>query len=309
MSESNRTPDDVLLLLSSLREHRGSRRRLVRRFLIEFRRIERITDAIVLLRERRRRLTLYRMRGATLRSESIVASPGRPFAAGGVVTDRLPPEAEPQGKNRRIIPIGAGRSLYGALIVTVARPSAALEEKLDRFARWLAVAFDNVRLLEEARRESRLDPLTGIPNLRHLDEQIHLEIDRTRRFGGVFALLMIDLDHFKEYNDQFGHLEGNEALRRVATLFRVATRSIDVVGRYGGDEFLLILPGTGKPGAIEAGRRLVEKMHKSAGLAALSASAGVALFPEDGEEASELLRAADEALYRAKDRGGGDVAA
>ena len=150
------------------------------------------------------------------------------------------------------------------------------------------------------------DSLTGLRNRTHLMETLATEIGRAGRLRHPFAALMIDIDHFKEYNDTQGHLSGDVVLARVATLFRESTRSIDYAARYGGEEFLVMLPETGVPEAARVAERIrarVEAETFGDGKRAVTVSVGVAGFPTHGDTPEALIAAADAALYEAK-RGG-----
>jgi len=155
-------------------------------------------------------------------------------------------------------------------------------------------AEENVQLLAVT------DPLTGLGNYRRLVEALDAEVKRTGRTGRPFAVLLLDLDQLKKINDRYGHLIGSQALCRLADVLRVFCRSIDTATRYGGDEFAVILPET-----IAAAARLVASRIRGR-LAAdnlqptLSASIGVAVYPEDGETIEALLRTADRELYSMK---------
>jgi two-component system cell cycle response regulator len=158
------------------------------------------------------------------------------------------------------------------------------------------------------------DPLTHLPNRRALVDRLTIEVDRARRYGTVVTLLMIDIDHFKSVNDNYGHLAGDDALRDLAVILQGAIRTVDVAARYGGEEFVVVLPETGPEGAVAFAERVRERVASHAFVAAgaplrLTASIGVATFP--GERVSsieELFAEADAALYRAKAAGRNRVA-
>jgi diguanylate cyclase (GGDEF)-like protein len=168
------------------------------------------------------------------------------------------------------------------------------------------------RTLRERNRElhelSITDSLTGLYNRKQLMEVLTREVARAERYQRPLALLMIDVDHFKLYNDTCGHLAGDEVLRTIAVIFRGCIRESDCVGRYGGEEFLIILPETV---ADDAGRiatrirsRLAEEDFPAGPQPAkITISGGIASFPGNGRSPESLLRSADIALYQAKDRG------
>ena len=154
------------------------------------------------------------------------------------------------------------------------------------------------------------DSLTALPNRREFEQALHSELARTRRYGGKCCVAMIDVDHFKSYNDALGHLSGDEALRELAGVIRRHLREEDLGARYGGEEFALIMANTGKEEgrlAVERLRRMVEAHpFQDTGIQPgghLTISAGFAACPEDARDYEELVRKADQALYAAKGRG------
>jgi diguanylate cyclase (GGDEF)-like protein len=161
----------------------------------------------------------------------------------------------------------------------------------------------NLRLREM----SLTDGLTEVGNRRNFELRIREELNRSTRFGHAFSLLLLDIDAFKLYNDEFGHLQGDAALRALGALMRSISREGDVPCRIGGEEFAFILPETSKGDAMA----LAERIRRGAeagimapdGSRALTVSIGLAAFPDDGKSQEDLLRAADEALYDSK-RGG-----
>jgi len=160
------------------------------------------------------------------------------------------------------------------------------------------------------RRLAVTDGLTGLFNYRAFRRQLHLEISRSDRFNLPVALLMMDIDHFKVYNDQFGHLNGDRVLKRFAKLLFENIRDVDCLARYGGEEFALILPGTDKKSAkivSEKLRRLVERspfpMEKKLPNGRVTMSVGVASYPQDTKDEEAFIRLSDKALYKAKKKG------
>ncbi len=151
------------------------------------------------------------------------------------------------------------------------------------------------------------DPLTGLHNLRHFRDVLDSEISRCARHERVFSLLFVDVDHFKRYNDTYGHLAGDEILKQIAGILADRARRSDVVARYGGEEFVAILPETTKEGALELAesvRSIVAAYpfegQESQPLNRVTVSVGVASFPEDGTDALAIIDYADRALYEAK---------
>ncbi|HXW61451.1 MAG TPA: GGDEF domain-containing protein [Candidatus Acidoferrales bacterium] len=159
---------------------------------------------------------------------------------------------------------------------------------------------DNVVLFEDVRRLAASDPLTGLANYRRLIDALTSEIERTKRTGRPFSLLLFDLDGLKRINDEYGHTVGSRAICRVAQAMQLNRRSIDTAARYGGDEFALILPETGKDAAREVARRISDAIAKEEELPRLTASAGVAVYPQEGDSVLAILASADHALYQAK---------
>ena len=166
---------------------------------------------------------------------------------------------------------------------------------------------DNVHLFEIVRQLAASDPLTGLANYRRLVDALEGEIQRSRRTGRAFSLLLFDLDGLKTINDKYGHLVGSRALCRVANVLRVNSRTIDTAARYGGDEFALILPETGMNAAQEVARRICDRVVGDEELPPLSVSVGVAVYAKDGETLEALVGAADKALYKTKGRIGRNV--
>ncbi len=172
-----------------------------------------------------------------------------------------------------------------------------------------AIALDNALSLQKAEALSVTDDLTGLSNSRYLNLVLRREEKRSVRSGRPLSVLFIDMDGFKEVNTHHGHLAGSKALVEVAAVIRSCARETDVVARFGGDEFSVILPDTGREGAVFVAERICARIRafrflEPDGLAVrLTASVGVATLPEVTLSAEELLRAADRAMYRVKDRG------
>jgi diguanylate cyclase (GGDEF)-like protein len=172
-----------------------------------------------------------------------------------------------------------------------------------------AVALENVLLLKRAEALSVTDDLTHLYNTRYLNLVLRRETKRASRSGRPLSLLFLDLDGFKSVNDTHGHLSGSRALVEAAGVIRSSARETDVVSRFGGDEFALVLPDTGGEGAFAVGERIRERIAAHRFLAAdglnlhLTVSVGVATLPDVAASAEELMQAADAAMYEVKDRG------
>ncbi|HEX8002061.1 MAG TPA: diguanylate cyclase [Mycobacteriales bacterium] len=177
------------------------------------------------------------------------------------------------------------------------------------FANQATVAIDNVLLHQEAQRLSITDGLTGLWNYRYFQMNFDKEIERASRFQRPLALLIFDLDKFKQVNDQYGHQRGDSVLIELATRVKGAIREVDTLARYGGEEFVLILPETDLEGATLAAGKICEIVRQRRFGAAgeepirVTVSVGVAVYPEHGRSGATLVRSADAALYAAKESG------
>jgi len=162
------------------------------------------------------------------------------------------------------------------------------------------------RMADELKARARTDELTGLPNFRAFREQIDAEIERAARYEAPFGVLVLDLDRFKKYNDTYGHLAGNDALRRVSRVLRETVRAVDFAARYGGEEFAVIVPQIDIPALTAIAERVregVEALPAPPDGAQLTISIGAALYPLDGKTVDALFVVADERLYLAKKRG------
>src|ERR1700752_4558120 len=177
------------------------------------------------------------------------------------------------------------------------------------FTEQIALALSNLKLRDSLRQQSIRDSLTGLFNRRYLEEALSLEIQRAKRNNSPFSVIMIDLDHFKRFNDTHGQEAGDVVLQTLGGFLQRHVRGGDIVCRYGGEEFTLVLPGSTLALAQQRAEELsegVRSLHvdfNGSSLGPLSLSAGVATFPNHGEGAEMILQAADMALYRAKSEG------
>jgi diguanylate cyclase (GGDEF)-like protein len=168
-------------------------------------------------------------------------------------------------------------------------------------------------MTEELRHMAQHDPLTDLPNRAMFSHRLQHELERAKRHQGRFALIFLDLDHFKPINDHHGHGVGDRLLQQVARRLQGAVRASDTVGRIGGDEFVVLMPELGADdtalGLAEKIRQVVRESYNVEGHAlTISCSLGVAVYPDDGEDEIALTKAADEAMYRAKAEGRDSVA-
>jgi diguanylate cyclase (GGDEF)-like protein len=198
--------------------------------------------------------------------------------------------------------------MVGVLTRKGADPDPQDVQLFELLTREAAVAIRNARAFERTQTLSITDGLTGAYNYRFLVDITRKEIDRASRFGEVFSLIMIDVDSLKDYNDVHGHLRGSGVIKKVATITSSRLRSIDMLCKYGGDEFVVLLPRTPKAGAALAAERIRKAIEETrfpgeARTGKITASMGIASFPEDGRTMEDLISNADKVLYRAKRNG------
>lgn len=226
----------------------------------------------------------------------------------------LSPE-EPQAAAVLAAPLHSGERVVGVLNLYDPDGSSEFREgdlvTIRSFAAQASVAVENVLLHEEAQRLSITDPLTGLWNYRYLQMALEQEIERATRFGRPLSLLMLDLDHFKDVNDAYGHQRGDAVLVELAARVHSVIREVDVVARYGGEELVLLLPETGAAGATTSAERICEVVRNRSfdghgddqPAVRVTVSVGVSTYPTHAADGPGLIRAADEALYAAKTEG------
>ncbi len=243
-----------------------------------------------------------------------VMNRGQEFAAADLKCDSR--VSDPSVGAVLSFPLSCRGRCVGALMALDRLPSAReprLSASMLRAVRILlepaSVALDNALLLKRAEALSVTDDLTHLYNSRYLNLVLRRETKRASRSGRPLSLLFLDLDGFKGVNDTYGHLFGSRALVEAAAVIRSSARETDVVSRFGGDEFALVLPDTGGEGAFAVGERIRERIAAHRFLVGdgldihLTASVGVATLPDVAASAEELVQAADKAMYRVKDSG------
>jgi diguanylate cyclase (GGDEF)-like protein len=171
---------------------------------------------------------------------------------------------------------------------------------------YAAISIENARAVEKIQELTITDDCTGLFNARHLYKTLETEVYRSARFGYEFSVLFIDLDHFKSVNDTHGHLIGSKLLAEIGYLIKAQLRLIDFAFRYGGDEFVVLLPQTGKDSALVVAHRLRDSLRascfcKEEGLNLnVRASMGLATYPHDAKSPHDIIRQADEMMYMVK---------
>ena len=224
-----------------------------------------------------------------------------------------PAEGEPPAGDVLAVPLVSMGSIVGVVALydrTDRRPfDTTDEESLTTLAGQASIAIDNVHFHNEAQRLSTTDPLTGLWNFRYLSMSLAREIERSTRFDRPLAVLMLDLDHFKQVNDVHGHQRGDTVLRELASRVQEQIREVDTFARYGGEEFVVVLPETTVEGASQLAERICQAVrrepfrHDGEEPLDVTVSVGGAAFPEHGSSPATLMRAADKALYVAKNGG------
>jgi len=209
------------------------------------------------------------------------------------------------------VSMAAKGSIIGSLILGLGQDRDVEKESLDvikEVASILAIAIHQANLDKEVERLAVTDELTGIFNRRQVMLEGQREFDRSRRYKKPFSIILFDLDNFKQVNDGLGHLAGDEVLREVAERCKQVIRNVDIFGRYGGDEFLIILPETSSEAANELAGRLraclETPIQTGKGTASVSGSLGIAGVSEGTENLEALISRVDEAMYAAKEKGG-----
>ena len=213
----------------------------------------------------------------------------------------------PFARNVVVVPLFAEGSPVGVLVLEHPSKTARIERRLvvmvEQFAAHAALTIRNAWLLEQVQKMAETDALTGVANRRIFEETLTKEMARSERNGDQLTLLMVDVDHFKSFNDTHGHQEGDSVLKGVAAALKDASREFDVVARYGGEEFAVIIPSCSTKESLVVSERLRKSISGVKAAAPVTASGGVATFPTHATDMGSLIKAADEALYESKRAG------
>ncbi len=270
-------------------------------------------DGDLVLRAHEGMLTLCVPRGARLSVDcepwSKVMSSGGAFIENDLSISPQPFRLFSEAQSRMSIPLISFGQTLGVLTLYSSQKNVFRENEwrpLEAVADICSSSIQNVHYVERIRKLSYLDGLTGIFNRRFFELRIMEEIERAKRSKTGMAVIIADIDQFKKLNDEFGHLLGDEVLRQVSSLFHQHLRKIDVVCRYGGEEFAILLTNTNAQhamGVAEKLRKLVEGWQFPGVPRTVTISAGVAAFPDHGNGRDELVHAADIGLYAAKQAG------
>jgi len=212
-----------------------------------------------------------------------------------------------KAKSELCFPLMLGDRVIGTLDVESPEIDGFSEDDmklLSGLSAQIAVALYNSQLFEQTKALSLTDPLSSLPNRRSFDMFIEAEIRRAGRYHRSFSLLMIDFDNFKKYNDAFGHPAGDKILKKCSQLMKETIRDVDFLGRYGGDEFISVLPETDSTFALEVAERMRKTIAAQTIEPRITLSIGIASFPQDGNNKNSLIEIADDACYEAKQLGG-----
>ncbi|HPM42694.1 MAG TPA: sensor domain-containing diguanylate cyclase, partial [Candidatus Omnitrophota bacterium] len=212
------------------------------------------------------------------------------------------------------VPLKAKDKVLGAILVDNIfnrKPITKADIRmLTMFANHAGLAIENSRLYEETVYLSNIDWMTKLWNYGKFQRHLSIEMEKSKVHGSCLSLAMMDIDNFKYYNDTFGHMKGDEALKRIAEVLKTKSRKVDIVSRYGGEEFAIVMPGTPKENArlfAERIRNEIERLYADdleiPQEKRVSISIGIATFPDDAETKDELISRSDLALYEAKRSG------
>lgn len=270
-------------------------------------------DGALVLRAHRGKLTLRFPEGGHLPAGAGLSAraldSGKPVVENDVVSVAGYVRGFEETRAEMCVPLISLGETLGVLALESAQPNSFQPgdvQPLESVADICAVALQNARYFERVRQLAYIDGLTGIFNRRYFEMRIVEEIERAHRYQGGLSVIMIDIDHFKRLNDEFGHLLGDEVLRHVSSIFSQNLRKVDVACRYGGEEFVILAPQTSgehAQAAAEKLRRVVAGWNFPGVPRPVTISAGISNLPDHGTTRDDLVKAADQALYAAKQGG------
>ncbi len=249
---------------------------------------------------------------------SVVSIGDEPMLTASIPPNLLPDEAptgvapdakDPGGVKSIAIPINSGSAVSGLFVLASELITDDDRSMIHVLADSIGYAVTNARLHVSLRQEAIHDSLTGVFNRRYMEESLRRDLSRSRRIQQPLSIIMLDIDHFKLFNDTFGHHVGDRVLQEIGSTLCKCVRAEDIVCRYGGEEFIVLLPGADTAIALERAKVVAEKIRTirftttGSGLQSITVSMGISMFPKHGCEIDELLRAADTSLYQAKHSG------
>jgi diguanylate cyclase (GGDEF)-like protein len=239
---------------------------------------------------------------------------GQDFVVNDVTTDyRCPHQEVNQAEGSYMCaPISTGGAVLGWIHLVSLQKNFFTAERcfmINSYISTIAPSISNMRLLKAHRNMAMRDSLTGLYNRRFLEESISAQVPFAARYSQPLSLMMIDIDHFKRFNDLYGHKQGDEIMQKVSNVLTDTARDSDIVSRYGGEEFVIIMPNTTKEGGI----RLAEKIRLAIEAKTMlnmngtqevtTVSIGLSTYPDDAADITELMRQVDIALYKSKANG------
>jgi diguanylate cyclase (GGDEF)-like protein len=252
-----------------------------------------------------------------------VATRGEPLIVPNVAADprfasRLDEMTKFQTRSVVCVPVRGREKVLGVIELVNSVAELRLSEddlfRLQALADYAAIAIENARYVQRIHELTITDDITKLYNSRHLHSILEAEVYRSTRYHYEFSLIFIDLDYFKKINDRHGHLVGSTLLGQLGQLIKSHLRLIDFGFRYGGDEFVILLPQTPKRSAINVARRLHQLIARHTFLEEeglnikITASLGIASFPDDAQNKEDLIRLADQAMYMVKENHRNNIA-